>query len=86
MENDLFALLGGPVTELGFAQKVTAWEEDREANAEALDLALRYAAWATHSAAGQARWADAVLFRVPHKTDPQHLVPVETESGAASPC
>ena len=39
-------------------------------------LALRYAAWAAHTAAGQAQHQSGVLFKAPAKLDPQHLVPV----------
>ena len=48
-------------------------------HAAALDLAARYAAWATHSPDGQHQHKGGFLFKVPHKVDPQHLVPVETE-------
>ena len=47
-------------------------------HAAALDLALRYAAWALHAPAGQAQHGHGVLFREPHKLDPQRLVPVST--------
>ncbi len=76
LEAALAVRIGAPVTEENFAAAIIAWEQ--EANAEALDEALRYAAWATLTPAGHARWADAVMFRLPHKIDPQHLVPVET--------
>ncbi len=76
LEASLVARLGTPVTEAGFANAVAAWE--KSADAEALDEALRYAAWATLTPAGHARWADGVMFRTPHKIDPMHLVPVET--------
>ena len=55
---------------------MAAWEA--AADAEALDLALRYAAWATLTPAGRAAHPGGTLFRVPHRIDPQHLVPVET--------
>ena len=48
-------------------------------NAAALDLAARYAAWATHTPQGQALHKAGILFKLPHKVDPHHLVPVETE-------
>ena len=48
-------------------------------HAAALDLAARYAAWATHTPEGQRQHKGGVLFKVPHKVDPHHLVPVETE-------
>jgi NADPH-dependent glutamate synthase beta subunit-like oxidoreductase/NAD(P)H-flavin reductase len=70
----LEARMGSALTEKGFATSVTAWEND----AEALDQALRYAAWATLTPAGQAFHRGGTLFRVPHRVDPQHLVPVET--------
>ncbi|HEY0423921.1 MAG TPA: FAD-dependent oxidoreductase, partial [Rhodopila sp.] len=70
----LEARIGAPLTERGFAVHVAASESDPEA----LDEALRYAAWATLTASGQAFHHGGTLFRVPHRIDPQHLVPVET--------
>ena len=72
----LEARIGGALTELGFATAVAAWEATGEA--EAIDLAQRYAAWATLTPAGRAAHPGNTLFRVPHRVDPQHLVPVET--------
>ena len=66
--------MGAPLTEKGFSDYVAA----REGDAEALDEALRYAAWATLTAEGKAYHRGGTLFRVPHRVDPQHLVPVET--------
>ena len=66
--------MGAPLTEKGFSGYVAA----REGDAEALDEALRYAAWATLTAEGKAYHRGGTLFRVPHRVDPQHLVPVET--------
>ncbi len=79
LEVELEGLIAAPVTELSFAKAVSEWEKDRDANAEALEKALAYAAWATLSEEGQERWAEAILFNVPQKIDPMHLVPVETE-------
>ncbi len=39
-----------------------------------------YAAWAVHTGEGQRRHKSGVLFKVPHKTDPHRLIPVETEA------
>ncbi len=64
------------LSEESFARHVTHWE--KSADAEALDTAARYAAWATLTPAGRAAHAGGTLFRVPHKIDPMHLVPVET--------
>ncbi len=70
--------LGGPLTEIGFARQVLAWMEDEAAHAAQLDTAAQYAAWAVFSDAGRRAHGAGVLFQVPHKTDPEHLVPVET--------
>ena len=76
----LEAKLGGPVTELAFAQAVTGWLEDEAAHADAVDIAQTYAAWAVHTPAGRARHGDGVLFQIPEKLDPKHLIELETET------
>jgi len=77
----LEVLFGEPLTELVFARHVGEWQRDEAAHAEALELALQYAAWAAHTPAGRARHADGVLFKSPHKRDTQNLVP-SLQSGA----
>jgi NADPH-dependent glutamate synthase beta subunit-like oxidoreductase/NAD(P)H-flavin reductase len=67
---------GETLTEEAFARHVAAWEKAE--NAEALDLALHYAAWATLTDSGKAAHKGGTLFRVPHRVDPRHLIPVET--------
>ena len=60
--------------EIAFAQAVARWlpiGAEMQAN---VDLATRYAAWALHSKAGQARHEEGVLFHVPKKTDPLDLL------------
>jgi NADPH-dependent glutamate synthase beta subunit-like oxidoreductase/NAD(P)H-flavin reductase len=76
----LEARMGATLTELGFATSVAAWEAAGDApnEAGAIDLALRYAAWATLTPAGRAAHRGSTLFRVPQRIDPLHLVPVET--------
>jgi hypothetical protein len=64
--------------ELAFARAVTAWSQDEAANAAHLDVAARYAAWASHTAAGKAAHRRGVLFRAPRKLDLYRLVPVES--------
>ncbi len=76
----LEALFGEPLTELVFANHVTEWQKDEAANADALELALQYAAWAAHTPAGRARHTGGVLFRSPHKLDTQNLVPSQQSS------
>ena len=73
---DLEARFGETLTERAFADHVAAWET--AGDAAALDVALRYAAWATLTEAGRAAHPGNTLFRVPHRLDYQHLVPVET--------
>ncbi len=72
----IVARIGRPLTERAFADAVAEWEAAKDA--DALDLALRYAAWATLTEAGAAAHPANTLFRVPHRLDFQHLVPVET--------
>jgi NADPH-dependent glutamate synthase beta subunit-like oxidoreductase/NAD(P)H-flavin reductase len=78
LEEALTALIGAPLTELSYARQVEAWLADEKANAAALDLAARYAAWAVYSHAGQEKHRSGVLFKLPAKVDPYHLVPAET--------
>ena len=81
-----------PFTETRFAEMVKAWEDFAELvktgeevkddtnvdYTQNLDLALRYAGWATLTKAGRAAHAGGTLFGVPLRPDPAHLVPVET--------
>ena len=61
-----------------YAEQVTTWLDDEAGNVAALDVAQRYAAWATLSPEGRKKHRRGVLFKVPHRLDMQHLVPVET--------
>src|SRR5712671_6785968 len=83
---ELDRLMGGPLDdevavtawERLYAQHVTDWLADEAGNETALDTAQRYAAWATLSPEGRRKHRRGVLFKVPHRLDPHHLVPVET--------
>ncbi len=44
-----------------------------------IDAFARYAAWALFAPEGKARHRAGPLFKVPHKLDMEHLVPIETE-------
>ncbi len=44
-----------------------------------IEAMTRYAAWALYHPEGKARHRDGPLFKVPHKLDFEHLVPIETE-------
>jgi NADPH-dependent glutamate synthase beta subunit-like oxidoreductase/NAD(P)H-flavin reductase len=61
-----------------YAEEVTNWLADEAANEAPLATAQRYAAWATLSEEGRRKHRRGVLFKVPHRLDMQHLVPVET--------
>jgi NADPH-dependent glutamate synthase beta subunit-like oxidoreductase/NAD(P)H-flavin reductase len=61
-----------------YAEHVANWLADEAANSEPLVIAQRYAAWATLSEAGRRKHRRGILFKVPHRLDMQHLVPVET--------
>ena len=65
-----------PFTEQRFAEQVKTWEDPKDDIK--LDLALRYAAWATLTQAGREAHKGGTLFRIPARPDPAHLVPVET--------
>jgi NADPH-dependent glutamate synthase beta subunit-like oxidoreductase/NAD(P)H-flavin reductase len=73
---ELEGLMGEALTEASFAAHIDAWEKAEKK--DALDVALRYAAWATLTSQGNAFHKGGTLFRVPHKVDHQRLVPVTT--------
>jgi NADPH-dependent glutamate synthase beta subunit-like oxidoreductase/NAD(P)H-flavin reductase len=77
---ELEAKFGETLAELAFATHVARWLDDEGAHKDALELAQRYAAWATLSPAGQAKHRRGVLFKVPHRLVMEHLVPVESET------
>ncbi|MBI4203513.1 MAG: FAD-dependent oxidoreductase [Betaproteobacteria bacterium] len=78
----LEALMGEPFTELAFARHVTEWQKNEQAHAAELELALSYAAWAALAAAGRRKHRGGVLFKAPHKLNPNHLVPVLADRAA----
>jgi NADPH-dependent glutamate synthase beta subunit-like oxidoreductase/NAD(P)H-flavin reductase len=76
IENDLEAW------ELAFALKVRdliGAEFKVETPTPELETLTRYAAWALHSADGKKQHRNGPLFKVPHRLDFEHLVPIETE-------
>src|SRR5436190_17105411 len=86
---ELDTLIGGPpgdfttrqgvlAWELRYAEWVARWLEDEAAHPLPLKAARDYAAGATLAPEGQARHKRGLLFRVPHRLDMHHLVPVET--------
>ena len=73
---ELEQMMGEKLTDVSFATHVAVWE--RNERKEWLDTALRYAAWATLTAEGQAFHEGGTLFHVPRKIDIQNLVPLTT--------
>jgi len=78
---ELETLMEEPLSELSFAVHVARWLESEAEHARHLQLAAQYAAWATLSPQGKAKCGCGVLFKVPHKLDYQHLVPVRPVAG-----
>jgi NADPH-dependent glutamate synthase beta subunit-like oxidoreductase/NAD(P)H-flavin reductase len=78
LARDLESIIREPLTERSFYAHVSGWLEDEPAHTAGIQTALRYAAWAALAPAGIERHHADVLFKVPHKLDPMHLVPVET--------
>ncbi|MEQ1518770.1 MAG: FAD-dependent oxidoreductase, partial [Usitatibacteraceae bacterium] len=74
LEAELASRFGEAFSELAYAQHVEVWLKDEVTNEAAIDLAMRYAAWALHTEAGRARSHAGVLFKAPSKLDPQNLV------------
>jgi NADPH-dependent glutamate synthase beta subunit-like oxidoreductase/NAD(P)H-flavin reductase len=61
-----------------YAAQVANWLENETVNTGPLEIAERYAAWAALSPEGRRKHRRGVLFKVPHRLDMHHLVPVET--------
>ena len=76
----LSAFLMGPFSELNFATCVEQWLASEAEHTTQLQLATQYTAWATLSPQGKAKHKHGVLFKTPHKIDPHHLVPVQTDA------
>ncbi len=79
-EKQLAALFEEPFSEVAFAWHVTEWQKDEVLNAARLDLAARYAAWATTIPAGKRKHRAGVLFKVPARLDFMRLVPMHTDT------
>src|SRR5712691_8647118 len=78
LAGELESLFGEPLTEASFVDHVSRWLEAEPEHAAQLQTAAQYAGWAALSPAGRHKHCRNVLFRVPHKLDMNHLVPVET--------
>ena len=75
---ELEAVIQEPLTDASFANHVARWLDSEAEHQPQLQLAAQYTAWATLSPQGKAKHGHGVLFKIPHKLDYQHLVPVQT--------
>jgi NADPH-dependent glutamate synthase beta subunit-like oxidoreductase/NAD(P)H-flavin reductase len=75
---ELEAIFGEPLTERTFFAHVSSWLDSEPEHLQRIEIAARYAAWAALSHAGRTKHHGDVLFKVAHKLDPLHLVPVES--------
>src|SRR5438067_4335272 len=89
LAQELDTLIGGPPAsfdpregalawELRYAEAVGRWLDDEPSHQLPLKAALEYAAWGTLAPEGQKKHRRGLLFRVPHRLDMHHLVPVDT--------
>ena len=74
LADELGVLFGEPLTQASFVEHVSRWLDDESVNSTWLDLAARYAAWAALTPTGRQKHAKDVLFKLPRKIDPYHLV------------
>ena len=81
---ELEALFNEPLTEASFVEHVSRWLDAETEHESQLKLAAQYAAWAALCPAGIEKHHRGVLFRVPHKLEMTHLIPVETLAGQRS--
>jgi hypothetical protein len=75
---ELESLFNEPLTEASFVDHVSRWMDAEAQHQPQLQIAAQYAAWAALCPAGIEKHHHGVLFRVPHKLDMEHLIPVET--------
>lgn len=70
LRKELESCFGEKFSELAFATHVMRWLDAEAENEAQLAVALKYAAWATHTGAH----ADGIIFTQPQKLDMEHLV------------
>lgn len=75
----LDALFGENLSEQVFARHVMRWLQSEEEHVSELELAATYAAWATLSSEGRRKHRGGVLFKLPGKFDPLHLIEIERQ-------
>lgn len=65
----LTKVLGENFDQLSFAKQVRVWLSNKESNADNIEIATQYAAWAMFSKNGKAEYRDWILFHIPQKID-----------------
>ena len=75
---ELESLFGEPLTQSSFFAHVSRWMDNETEHPERVQTAARYAAWAVLSPAGMRKHHGDVLFKVAHKIDQHHLIPVDS--------
>jgi NADPH-dependent glutamate synthase beta subunit-like oxidoreductase/NAD(P)H-flavin reductase len=75
---ELESLFGEPLTQQAFFQHVSRWLENETEHQPRIQTAVRYAAWAALSPAGIRKHHGDVLFKVAHKLDQHHLIPLDS--------
>src|SRR5580658_1358804 len=84
LRRELETRFGEPVTERSFFTHVSKWLDNETENADAIQAALRYAAWAALSPEGMKLNHGGTLFKVAHKLDPMRLIQLEPVSNGSS--
>src|SRR5260370_576256 len=74
---ELDSLFGEPLTQSSFFEHVSRWLGNEVERGPGIQIAARYAAWTAFSPSGIGKHHRDILFKVPHKLDPFHLIPVE---------
>jgi NADPH-dependent glutamate synthase beta subunit-like oxidoreductase/NAD(P)H-flavin reductase len=77
---DLQIHLGKDFQEIDCARAMLDWLSREPEHRDALSAAVRFAAWASMTGAGRARFAHWTLFQVAAKRDPLARVPVQSSS------
>jgi NADPH-dependent glutamate synthase beta subunit-like oxidoreductase/NAD(P)H-flavin reductase len=75
---ELETLFGEPLTEGSYVDHVSRWLDDEKLHTHQLQVAAQYAAWAALTPSGREKHHHDVLFKLPRKLDPVHLIRVET--------
>lgn len=82
LRDQLRSLLGGDFTPLIYARAVLQWSQESEGFSKELDVAAKYAFWATSTSEGKRYHKEDPLFHVPQKLSLENLVPWEKDGNS----